>query len=90
MSNITEILNERSDRYGTLMDHSQISQGLKEVLHAAPKWYDMSTDQREALEMIMHKTARILNGDPNYVDNWTDIIGYAKLVEMRLEAGLQK
>ena len=27
---------------------------------------------------------KILNGDPNYVDNWHDIIGYAKLIEDRL------
>jgi len=27
----------------------------------------------------------ILNGDPNYVDSWVDIAGYAKLVADRLE-----
>ena len=31
--------------------------------------------------MILHKLARILNGDPNYVDSWHDIAGYAILVE---------
>ena len=42
-------------------------------------------DQREALEMIQHKVARILNGDPTYTDNWIDIAGYATLVANRLE-----
>ena len=45
----------------------------------------MDDDQREALEMIAHKIARILNGDPNYADNWIDIAGYATLVANRLE-----
>jgi hypothetical protein len=40
--------------------------------------------QREALEMIAHKIARIINGDPNYADSWVDIAGYAKLVADRL------
>ena len=35
--------------------------------------------------MISHKIARIMNGDPNYADNWIDIAGYATLVANRLE-----
>jgi len=34
--------------------------------------------------MILHKIARIVNGDPDYTDSWHDIAGYAKLVEDRL------
>jgi hypothetical protein len=30
--------------------------------------------------MILHKIARIVNGDSNYADSWHDIGGYAKLV----------
>jgi hypothetical protein len=30
--------------------------------------------------MIQHKIGRILNGDPDYVDNWDDIAGYSQLV----------
>jgi hypothetical protein len=41
---------------------------------------------REALEMLAHKTGRILNGDPAYADSWHDIAGYVRLVEQRLEA----
>ena len=35
--------------------------------------------------MILHKVARILNGDPDYVDSWADIAGYAQLVVNILE-----
>jgi hypothetical protein len=39
---------------------------------------------KQALSTIADKIARILNGDPYYVDNWHDIIGYAKLIEDRI------
>ena len=47
-------------------------------------WGAMDYDMREALGMIQHKIARILNGDPTYADSWHDIAGYAKLVDDRL------
>ena len=52
---------------------------------AAPKWAGLRDDQKEALEMVVHKIGRILNGDPDYQDSWTDIIGYTRLVEVDLE-----
>ena len=42
-------------------------------------------DQAEALEMIVHKIARIINGDADYSDSWRDIAGYAMLISDRLE-----
>jgi hypothetical protein len=35
--------------------------------------------------MILHKIARIVNGDPNWSDSWRDIAGYATLVADRLD-----
>ena len=49
-------------------------------------WAKLDPDQREALEMIAHKMARILNGDQDHLDSWHDIQGYARLVEQRLVA----
>jgi hypothetical protein len=40
--------------------------------------------QRESLDMIQHKISRILNGDPNIVDSWADIAGYAHIVAIRI------
>jgi hypothetical protein len=53
-------------------------------MHDTPNWESLRPDQKEALEMIQHKIARILNGDPDYVDSWTDIAGYSTLVADRL------
>jgi hypothetical protein len=84
---INETLAERGARYGTFTGHAEIAQRLKAVMrvYEAERGCDLDPDQREALEMIAHKIARILNGDPNYVDSWVDIAGYAKLVADRLE-----
>ena len=82
---INEILDERGKRYGKFQDHAEICQELKRCITIADGWSNLASDQREALEMIAHKIARILNGDPNYDDNWIDIAGYAQLVADRLQ-----
>lgn len=88
---VDDILAERESRYGAFEDHAAISQGLKEVLHQAPKWRLLSSAQKESLEMIAHKIARILNGDPTYLDNAVDIVGYAQLMlnAMEVKDGVQ-
>lgn len=85
MTDINETLKERGERYGKFADHAAISQSITMYIRNRGHWNDLSDDQREALEMIVHKIARILNGDPNYADSWVDIAGYAKLVADRLE-----
>jgi len=82
---IEDVLNERGKRYGKFKDHAYIAQGFKLIMIQQEGWNRLADDQKEALEMIMHKVARILNGDPNYADSWVDIAGYAKLVADRLE-----
>jgi len=81
---IESTLNERGSRYGEFSGHAHVTQNLKLAIHSTPNWPFLASDQKEALEMICHKMARILNGDPNYVDSWHDIAGYATLVEQRL------
>jgi len=84
-TNVNEMLAGRECRYGSFQGHARISQDLKAAMHERSGWDGLQADQREALEMIQHKIARILNGDPNYADNWVDIAGYATLVANRLE-----
>jgi hypothetical protein len=85
MNDIKDILDERGTRYGEFENHAVISQGLKSVLFSFNERLKLEADQREALEMIAHKLARIVNGDPDYADSWIDIAGYAQLVAKRLE-----
>lgn len=86
MPKIVEILSQRKTVYGDFLRQAQITADLKGVMRAYVTWEEvLAPDQREALEMIAVKIARILNGDPNYADNWRDIEGYARLVANRLE-----
>ena len=80
------LLEERGNRYGPFTGQAEISQTLKKVMLNTPNWDNLDFDQKESLEMIVHKIARILNGDPNYDDSWIDIGGYSKLVADRLTA----
>lgn len=82
--NISATLGERGKTYGTFAELGKISQPLKFVMRDQPGWYALDADQKEALEMIATKIARILNGDPNHADHWHDIAGYASLVDKRL------
>lgn len=81
---IDATLQERGQRYGSFDEHARITQELKYIMFGTPNWPRLSVDKKEALDMIAHKIGRILNGDPNYKDSWTDIVGYARLVEKAL------
>lgn len=82
---IEKTLDERGSRYGDFTDHAEISQHLIVFLSTQNGWHRMDAVKRQALTVICDKIARIMNGDPNYADNWHDIQGYAKLVEDRLK-----
>lgn len=81
---IDATLEERGSRYGQFADHARITQNLKRAMADSRNWETLSDPQKEALEMVVHKIGRILNGDPDYVDSWTDVIGYTRLVEKQL------
>lgn len=84
---VQQTLDERGARYGDFTDHAQICQDLKLVMTETAGWQKLSNDKKQALEVIADKIARILNGDPNYKDNWHDIQGYAKIAEDRCLSG---
>lgn len=87
MADVQETLAERGKRYGDFRDHAEIAQAIKAAMYSAGgcgKWGALPDMHKQALETIADKIARILNGDPNYADNWHDIQGYARLVEERL------
>ena len=89
MPTVHEILKERDKRYGSFQSHAELTQELKVVMSSREGWKNLASDQREALDMIVHKIGRIINGDPNYIDSWQDIIGYAQLVKDRLESAVK-
>jgi len=88
MTNINDVLQERGSRYGSFSNHARICQTLKAVINTnlISINKNLAPDQQQALDVICDKIARMINGDPDYLDNWVDIAGYAKLVADRLES----
>ena len=80
---INETLEQRGARYGEFSEVAETTYQLQEALKRSQP-SSMTSSQIIALDMICNKMARIVNGDPNYIDNWHDIAGYATLVEQEL------
>lgn len=81
---IEAVLDERGKRYGAFKGHAAVTQRLKTVMRNNEGWKNLGDEHKEALEMIVHKIGRIVNGDPTYKDSWVDIAGYAQLVSRDL------
>lgn len=75
---LQSVLNERGAEYGDFEDISSLCQTFKETIALAS--YNLEPFHREALEQIVHKMSRILNGNPDHMDSWFDIAGYAQCV----------
>jgi len=85
--NVDKTLDARAENYGKFKDGAALMQAIKRELaaHAAKHGKTFADDQWEALEMIVHKIGRIVNGNPDVIDHWVDIAGYATLVADRLD-----
>lgn len=84
MNNISDTLEERGNNYGDFKEHARLTMSMKDIVRTAPSFNRMEPYQVEAIDMILHKLGRIINGDPDYIDSWVDIAGYATLVEREL------
>ena len=73
------VLQERSATHGDFEHGAVISQRLKHALSAGTNWEAMDVVQREALEAVAGKLARIVTGDSSFLDHYRDIIGYTQL-----------
>lgn len=81
---IEKTLEERGTRYGDFKDVAESTYQLQQVLKRSQA-SRMTPSQIIAFDMICNKMARIVCGDPNYIDNWHDIAGYATLIEKELQ-----
>lgn len=86
------LLGERARTHGDFARTAATAQGLKSLLSAEMLLLEnrggaLGEEQREALDSICTKLARIVCGDPNHADHWRDIAGYAGLVVRSLAAG---
>lgn len=84
MNSIDATLAQRESTYGDYADVANVSQWLQEIMAKGKNWDSMENYQKESLQMIANKIARIVTGNAKYHDSWHDIGGYAKLVADRL------
>lgn len=84
MTDINQTLAQRAYTHGEFSLVAAVSQSIKESITMADP-SNMSNVQKEALDMIASKIARIVAGDNNEPDHWLDIEGYARLARMELE-----
>ena len=85
MGDVKDTLAQREKQYGDYRDVAKISQFIKMALKDVCDVGSLSYAQRESLDMIATKMARIACGDPDNIDHWLDIEGYARLVRNILE-----
>jgi len=73
------VVDEREATHGDFKHTAELSQSLKMVMHSAINWPTMAATQKDAIEMMLVKLARIGSGDATCADHWIDIAGYANL-----------
>ena len=91
MPEVDATLDARAVEYGKFIEGAEVMQMLKRVVLNALNNRDktLAHDQAESLDMIIHKIGRIINGNPDVVDHWLDIAGYAQLVADRLNGKIR-
>jgi hypothetical protein len=88
---IYAILGKRGEQYGSFMQSSDTVIRIKGIMHnaVARNAVHLYPDQLQALDMIATKLSRIVHGNPNHLDSWIDIAGYATLVADRLQGKIR-
>lgn len=83
---VEDLLDAREQTHGSFDDAARLAQSLKRTARTEVGWDKLTDVQRESLEMLFTKVARLLSGNPNVKDHWDDIAGYAKLVSERIKS----
>lgn len=89
-TDIKQVLDTRGKRYGDFADNAEVTGAFLHLLLSYLEKRDdgqlkLTSPQFKALLLIITKIARIVNGDPTYIDNWVDIAGYSQLVVNHLQ-----
>jgi hypothetical protein len=87
VSGVGKVLDARAEQYGSFMQSADTVVRIKSIMHnaVARNNVHLYPDQLQALDMIATKISRIVHGNPNHLDSWIDIAGYATLVADRIQ-----
>lgn len=76
---INDILDQRQKTHGNFEKVARLDTELFSTFNTY-LYSSLSDEQYCAIKMILHKIARIGCGNPEFIDHWQDIIGYAQLI----------
>jgi hypothetical protein len=74
------VVPDRQKTHGKFHEYAYIAQALKDIIKDSPNYIRLMSSQKEGLDMICGKIARICTGNPDEPDHWVDIGGYAQRV----------
>jgi hypothetical protein len=78
--NVDQILSDREQTHGQYREMAGYAQAIKQLMRTSRNWNRLDVGQAQALEVVADKVARILCGDPSFLDHWQDGAGYFELV----------
>ena len=78
------LIKTRQTTHGDYKPKCYTIQDLKHIIRSTDGFWHLQPHQMESLDLICTKIGRILYGDPNNIDHWDDIAGYAQLISQSL------
>jgi hypothetical protein len=87
MDDTDKLLEERGKAYGSYHELSKTAQALKDVFRSKDDWLYLLPEERESIDLICTKLARLLHGGGDKSDTLHDIAGYARLAAKRSTDG---
>jgi hypothetical protein len=77
-----ELVRERKETHGDFLKTALVAGMIKAAYRNGGSYKSATHVQRESMDMIAMKLARIACGDANFEDHWRDIAGYVALAMM--------
>lgn len=75
------IIPNRDHQHGGIDAVGNVAQNIKAAIRSGQNWHRLTNGEREALDMIAHKLARVLSGaNPHDTEHWEDLAGYPQAV----------
>ncbi len=75
------ILEVRGQAYGPYRKMSKTAQDLKQRFRIEEDWQYLLPHEKESIDLICTKLARLLHGNSDKTDTLNDIAGYAELAK---------
>ena len=77
---VEEILGKRDGTHGQYKETAKTAQELKAIFRSKDDWQYLLPIERESVDLICTKLARLIHGGGDKTDTVRDIEGYARLM----------